>query len=54
VLPDAVVAKIAGADDGTAWFEFLLISNVDGASVSKFYIDNIQICRESPFFPSGC
>ncbi len=43
VLPDAVTAKIAGADDKIGWFEILLISNVDGASVVKFYIDNIQI-----------
>ena len=43
VLSDAVTAKIAGADDTIGWFEFLLISNVDAASVVKFYIDNIQI-----------
>jgi len=43
VLPDATTAKIAGADDTIGWFEFLLISNVDGASVAKFYIDNIQV-----------
>ncbi len=43
VLSDALTAKIAGADDNISWFEFALISNVDGASVAKFYIDNIQI-----------
>jgi hypothetical protein len=42
-VPDAATAKIAGANDSIGWFEFLLISNVDGASTAKFYIDNVQI-----------
>jgi len=50
-LPDAVAEKIAGADDTIAWFEILLISNVDGASVARFYIDNIQIV--SPVVATG-
>ncbi len=40
---DALVDRIAGADESIAWFEIMLISNVDAASASKFYIDNIQI-----------
>jgi len=48
VLPDAVTAKIAGADDKIGWFEFLLISNVDGASVAKLYVDNVQVSYEPP------
>lgn len=47
-VPDALTAKIAGADDGIAWFEFALVSNLDGASVAKFYIDNIQLVYEGP------
>jgi len=47
VVPDAARGKIAGADDNIGWFEFLLISNVDGASVVKFYIDNIQLTYEA-------
>jgi hypothetical protein len=48
VLPDALTAKIAAADDNISWFEFALISNLDGASVTKFYIDNIQVSYEAP------
>jgi hypothetical protein len=51
VLPDTVTGKIAGADDTIGWFEILLISNVDGASVAKFYIDNVQIV--SPVVATG-
>jgi len=43
VLPDALTAQIAGADDTIGWFELALVSNLDGASVTKFYIDNIQL-----------
>ncbi|MEN6425318.1 MAG: LamG domain-containing protein [Phycisphaerales bacterium] len=42
-LPDTVTAKIAGANDSIGWFEFLLISNTDGASTVRFYVDNVQI-----------
>jgi hypothetical protein len=48
VLPDDLTAKIAAADDNISWFELALISNVDGASVTKFYIDNIQVSYEPP------
>ena len=48
VLPDELTAQIAGADDAIAWFEIALVSNLDGASVTKFYIDNIQISYEEP------
>ena len=34
-------AKIAAADDNIAWFELALVTNLDGASVTKFYIDKI-------------
>jgi hypothetical protein len=42
-LPEDVTTKIAGANADIAWFEVLLISNVDSASTTRFYIDNIQI-----------
>ena len=47
-LPDALTAKIAGADDNIAWFELVLVSNLDGASVTRFYIDNIQVSAVAP------
>ena len=53
-LPDALTAKIAGADDNIAWFELALVSNLDGASVTKFYIDNIQtVLRRTDFERRG-
>lgn len=48
VLSDALTAKIAVADSTIAWFELALISNLDGASATKFYIDNIQIVGLPP------
>ncbi|MBP8304250.1 MAG: hypothetical protein KBE04_09005 [Phycisphaerae bacterium] len=42
-LPEALTDKIAGVTEDISWFELCLISNVDGASVTKFYVDNIQI-----------
>jgi hypothetical protein len=42
-LPDALTAKIAGANDSIGWFELALVSNLDNASVTRFYIDNIQL-----------
>jgi len=42
-LPDALTDKIAGVTDDIVWFELCLISNLDGTSVTKFYIDNIQL-----------
>lgn len=48
VLSDALTAKIAVADSTIAWFELALISNLDGASVTKFYIDNIQVVGLPP------
>lgn len=47
-LPDALTAKIALVDDKISWFELMLISNLDGASATKFYIDNIQIVAPAP------
>lgn len=46
VLSDALRSKIAGTDGNIAWFELALISNLDGASATKFYIDNIQLVPE--------
>jgi hypothetical protein len=43
VLPEALTTAIAGTDPNIAWFELALVSNLDGASVTKFYIDNIQV-----------
>jgi hypothetical protein len=48
VLPEALTSAIAGTDDNISWFELVLVSNLDGASVTKFYIDNIQLIYESP------
>jgi hypothetical protein len=48
VLPEALTSAIAGTDENIAWFELVLVSNLDGASVTKFYIDNIQLIYESP------
>lgn len=42
-IPDEQVDRIAGADENISWFEFLLISNADGASTVKFYVDNVRI-----------
>jgi hypothetical protein len=42
-LPEDLTSAIAGIDDNIAWFELALISNLDGASVTKFYIDNIRL-----------
>ena len=47
-LPDTLTAQIAGADDTILWFEIALVSNVDGASIAKFYIDNIQVSYDAP------
>jgi len=48
LVPDALTAKIAAADSNIGWFEFALVSNLDPASVVKFYIDNIQLVYEAP------
>ena len=42
-LPEELTTLIAGVDDNIAWFELALISNLDGASVTKFYVDNIRL-----------
>jgi len=52
VLPDVVTTKIAGANDSIGWFEVLLISNVDAASETKFYIDNIRVVIHIGFLSS--
>jgi len=45
VLPEALTSAIAGTDENIWWFELALVSNLDAASVTKFYIDNIQLGR---------
>ncbi len=47
-LSDSLTSAIAGADDNISWFELVVVTNLDGASVTKFYIDNIQIHYEAP------
>ena len=42
-IPDDLATAIAGTDPNIFWFEFALVSNVDPASATKFYIDNIQV-----------
>ena len=48
VLPDTLTGKIAGADNNISWFELALVSNLDGASVTKLYVDNIQVVGAAP------
>ena len=43
VIPDALASAMAGVDDTIGWFELMLVTNLDGASVTKFYIDNVQL-----------
>jgi len=45
-LPADLSTAIAGTDDNIWWFELALVSNLDGGSVTKFYIDNIQVVPE--------
>jgi len=47
-LPDSLTSAIAGADDNISWFELVLVTNLDGASATKFYIDNVQLIYEAP------
>jgi hypothetical protein len=42
-VPESLSTVIAGTDDNIAWFELALVSNLDAASVTKFYIDNIRL-----------
>jgi hypothetical protein len=43
VLPESLTTAIAGVDSNISWFELVLVSNLDAASVTKFYIDNILL-----------
>jgi hypothetical protein len=43
MLPESLTSVIAGTDDNIGWFELVLVSNLDAASVAKFYIDNIRL-----------
>ncbi len=47
-IPDTLRPVLAGVDDSIGWFELVLASNLDAASVTKFYIDNIQLSYEAP------
>ncbi len=44
-LPEALTSAIAGTDPNISWFELAMVSNLDGGSVTKFYIDNIRLGR---------
>jgi hypothetical protein len=45
-IPDSLASAIAVSDDNIWWFELALVTNLDSASVTKFYIDNIQLVSE--------
>ena len=47
-LSEALTTAISGSDEAIGWFEFVLVSNIDGAegSVAKFYVDNVQVTPE--------
>jgi hypothetical protein len=47
-IPEALSAVLAGVDDNISWYELVLATNLDGASVTKFYIDNIQLVIPAP------
>ena len=48
VLPEALTTAISGVDGNISWFELVLVSNLDGASVTKFYVDNILLVIDAP------
>ncbi len=47
-LPESLTTAISAVDDNISWFELVLVSNLDAASVTKFYIDNIQLVIPGP------
>ena len=47
-IPDSLRSVIAGVDDNISWFELVLVTNLDAASVTRFYIDNVQLVSEAP------
>ncbi|UCE49443.1 MAG: carbohydrate binding domain-containing protein, partial [Phycisphaerales bacterium] len=47
-LPESLTTAISGVDDNISWFELALVSNLDGASVTKFYVDNILLVVPAP------
>jgi len=47
-LSDAMVEKIAAGAVDLEYFEMVLVSNMDGASVAKFYVDNIRVVGPPP------
>ena len=53
VLPDALTGKIAAADDNISWFELVLVTNLAETSVTKFYIDNVQVVGAAPVSKSS-
>jgi len=42
-IPESLISAIAGTDENIGWFELALVTNLDEASITKFYIDNIQL-----------
>ncbi|UCE49444.1 MAG: carbohydrate binding domain-containing protein [Phycisphaerales bacterium] len=48
VIPDELTSAIAAVDDNIWWFELALVTNLDAASVTKFYVDNIQLVITAP------
>ncbi len=48
MLPESLTTAISGVDDNISWFELALVSNLDAASVTRFYVDNIQLVNEAP------
>jgi hypothetical protein len=47
-VPADLSAKIAGTNDGIAWFELQIVSNTQDieGSVAKFYVDRVQLVPE--------
>ncbi|MCP4450663.1 MAG: hypothetical protein GY809_04325, partial [Planctomycetes bacterium] len=47
-LSESLISAIAATDDTIAWFELIIVSNTDGASVAQYYLDNIQFSYPDP------
>jgi hypothetical protein len=46
VLPSDLATAIAGVDENIAWFELMLVTNLDGGSGMQAYVDNINAVPE--------
>ncbi len=42
-IPQALIDDISATDNNIGWFELVLVSNLDGASTVKYYVDNIVV-----------